>query len=107
MHDPSTRKSSRLGFITFRRAHRVDDAQAAWPQKGDVHEAEPKRAVPREEACWPGAQVTTKKAFVGGRKDDVDGSDLRDYFAQFGATLSVNLITEKDTGRKRGLAFVE
>ncbi|KAH9363095.1 hypothetical protein HPB48_014123 [Haemaphysalis longicornis] len=91
MHDPSPRKSSRFGFITFRRAHRVDDAQAAWPQKVDVRDVERKRA----------------KVVVGGRKDDVDVSDLRDYFSQFGATLSANLITEKHTGRKRGLAFVE
>lgn len=72
----------------------------------DGREVEPKRAVPREEAGRPEAQATVKKVFVGGLKDDVDESDLRDYFAQFGTILSVNLVTEKDTGRKRGFAFV-
>lgn len=107
MRDPSTKKSRGFGFITFRRAHMVDDAQAARPHKVDGREVEPKRAVPREEAGRPEAQATVKKVFVGGLKDDVDESDLRDYFAQFGTILSVNLVTEKDTGRKRGFAFVE
>ncbi|KAH7945324.1 hypothetical protein HPB49_009499 [Dermacentor silvarum] len=107
MRDPSTKKSRGFGFITFRRAHMVDDAQAARPHKVDGREVEPKRAVPREEAGRPEAQATVKKVFVGGLKDDVDESDLRDYFSQFGNILSVNLVTEKDTGRKRGFAFVE
>ncbi|KAL1424511.1 hypothetical protein MTO96_020065 [Rhipicephalus appendiculatus] len=83
MRDPSTKKSRGFGFITFRRAHMVDDAQAARPHKVDGREVEPKRAVPREEAGRPEAQATVKKVFVGGLKDD------------------------KDTGRKRGFAFVE
>lgn len=48
MRDPNTRRSRGFGFITFRNAHMVDDAQAARPHKIDGREVEPKRAVPRE-----------------------------------------------------------
>ena len=47
-----------------------------------------------------------KKVFVGGIKEDIDDTDLRDYFTQFGEVDSVNVITDKETGKKRGFAFV-
>lgn len=48
MRDPNTRRSRGFGFITYKSAHMVDDAQAARPHKVDGREVEPKRAVPRE-----------------------------------------------------------
>lgn len=48
MRDPNTKKSRGFGFITYKRAHMVDDAQKARPHKVDGREVEPKRAVPRE-----------------------------------------------------------
>ena len=34
-------------------------------------------------------------------------SDLRDAFASYGEVTSVNIVTDRDTGRPRGFAFVE
>lgn len=48
MRDPQTKRSRGFGFITYSKAHMVDDAQAARPHKVDGREVEPKRAVPRE-----------------------------------------------------------
>lgn len=48
MRDRNTRRSRGFGFVTFKRAHMVDDAQAARPHKVDGREVEPKRAVPRD-----------------------------------------------------------
>lgn len=107
MRDPNTKKSRGFGFITYRKSHMVDDAQAARPHKVDGREVEPKRAVPREDAGKPESQATVKKVFVGGLKDDVEESDLRDYFSEFGPIVSINVVTEKDTGKKRGFAFIE
>lgn len=45
--------------------------------------------------------------FVGNLSYDATEDDLRDAFAQYGEVSSVNVITDRDTGRPRGFAFVE
>ncbi|XP_076338003.1 heterogeneous nuclear ribonucleoprotein A1-like 3 isoform X2 [Tachypleus tridentatus] len=107
MRDPNTKKSRGFGFITYKKAHMVDDAQAARPHKVDGREVEPKRAVPREDCGKPEAQATVKRIFIGGLKDDVEEEHLRDHFGQYGNIVNVNIVTEKSTGKKRGFAFVE
>lgn len=47
------------------------------------------------------------KLFVGNLSFDTTTEELEDYFAQAGAVTSVNIITDKFTGRSRGFGFVE
>lgn len=54
----------------------------------------------------PGAHVTVKKIFVGGIKEDTEESHLRDYFQQFGKIEVIDIMTDRNTGKKRGFAFV-
>lgn len=50
--------------------------------------------------------LNVKKLFVGGLKEHEE-IDLQDYFSQFGQVTSVCIILNRDTGAKRGFAFVE
>lgn len=48
-----------------------------------------------------------RKLYVGNLGFDVTNQELQDVFAEVGAVESVAVITERDTGRSRGFAFVE
>lgn len=47
------------------------------------------------------------KLFVGNISFKMSEDDLRDLFSQSGKVVSVAIPTDRDTGRKRGFAFVE
>lgn len=107
MKDPKTKRSRGFGFITYSQSCMVDKAQAQRPHKIDGRVVEPKRAVPRQDIDRPDAGATVKKLFVGGIRDDHDEQSLRDYFEKYGNITLINIVTEKDSGKKRGFAFVE
>lgn len=66
-----------------------------------------KRALPRTDSVRNDDNNSVRKVFVGGLKDYHDEECLREYFQQFGKVVSVNILVDKITGRKRGFAFVE
>ena len=49
----------------------------------------------------------SKKIYVGNLSYKVTEDDLKNLFGEFGTLTSVNVITDKETGRPRGFAFVE
>jgi RNA recognition motif-containing protein len=49
----------------------------------------------------------SKNLYVGNLSYDTTEETLRTQFAEFGEIESVNLITDRYTGRSRGFAFVE
>ena len=49
----------------------------------------------------------TKNLYVGNLSYDTTEDTLRTLFAEYGEIDSVNLITDRYTGRSRGFAFVE
>jgi cold-inducible RNA-binding protein len=48
-----------------------------------------------------------QKVYVGNLSYDTTEGTLRTLFAEYGEIESVNLITDRDTGRPKGFAFVE
>src|SRR3954466_224964 len=48
-----------------------------------------------------------KKLYVGNLAFSVDSDNLANLFAQFGTVESAKVITDRDTGRSKGFAFVE
>jgi len=49
----------------------------------------------------------SKKLYVGNLSFSSTEDDVRDHFAAYGEVISVNLITDRETGRLRGFGFVE
>ena len=47
------------------------------------------------------------KIYVGNLSYDVTEEELRTEFAAFGKVDSVSMITDRDTGRAKGFAFIE
>lgn len=49
----------------------------------------------------------SKKMYVGNLAFQSTEDDIQKLFGEYGEVLSVNLITDRETGRSRGFAFVE
>lgn len=107
MRDPQTKRSRGFGFISYSDQSMVDKAQAARPHVIDGKTVDSKRALPRPEVGRSESNDAVKKIFVGGLKDSHDEIALTEHFSQFGNVVSVKILTDKTTGRKRGFAFVE
>lgn len=67
-----------------------------------------KPALPRGEASKTlNTSSSERKIFIGGLKDIHDEESLKRYFEKFGNILAVKILVDRNTGRKRGFAFVE
>ena len=49
----------------------------------------------------------SKKVYVGNMNYATTGEQLQGLFAQYGTVMSVNVITDRETNRPKGFAFVE
>ena len=50
--------------------------------------------------------MNDSKLFVGNLSFNTTENELHDLFAQHGSVVEANLITDRETGRARGFAFV-
>ncbi|KAK3590944.1 hypothetical protein CHS0354_034515 [Potamilus streckersoni] len=106
MKDPNTKRSRGFGFITYKYAKEVDEAQAHRPHNIDGREVETKRAMPRDESGTDDSKVSVTKMFCGGLKDDISEDDLKDVFIEFGEIERIHVITDKSTGKRKGFCFI-
>uniref|UniRef100_A0A2K5K0I7 RRM domain-containing protein n=1 Tax=Colobus angolensis palliatus TaxID=336983 RepID=A0A2K5K0I7_COLAP len=91
IRDSNTKRSRGFGFVTYANVEEVDAAMNASPHKVDGRVVEPKRAVSREDSQRP---------------EDAEEHHLRDYFEQYGKIEVIEIMTDRDSGKKRGFAFV-
>jgi len=110
MQDKITGKSRGFGFVTYRCTESLEKAMDHRPHEIDGKRVDPKRAIPKEMGKDSGkmdAYMSVKKIFVGGIRDKpVTEEDLKDYFTQFGSIKDCIIMTDKNTQKSRGFAFV-
>ncbi|ESO86793.1 hypothetical protein LOTGIDRAFT_128275 [Lottia gigantea] len=106
MKDPNSKRSRGFGFVTFKEAAMLDDAQENRPHKIDGRETETKRAMPREESGRSESQQSVTKLFIGGCKDDTTEDHLRETFSPYGEIEKIDLIQDRTTGKTKGFSFV-
>jgi RNA recognition motif-containing protein len=51
--------------------------------------------------------IVSKKLYVGNISFETTSDDLVQAFSQFGTVLGAQIVSDRDTGRSRGFAFVE
>uniref|UniRef100_A0A287DFA0 Heterogeneous nuclear ribonucleoprotein A3-like n=1 Tax=Ictidomys tridecemlineatus TaxID=43179 RepID=A0A287DFA0_ICTTR len=101
MRDSQTHRSRGFGFVTYSWVEEVDAATCV-----DGRVVEPERAASREDSVKPAAHLTVKKMFVGGIKEDTEEYNLRDYFEKYGKIETIEVMEDRQSGKKRGFAFV-
>ena len=101
-----SKRSRGFGFVTYSKSTMVDEVMKNRPHKIDGRELETKRATPREEAGKPGAELTTKKLFVGAIKEGLTEDHLKEYFTPYGMITDCIIMREKESGKSRGFGFV-
>lgn len=65
---------------------------AARPHVIDGKTVDPKRAVPRDQSARSEANVSSKRLYVSGVREEHTEQMFEDYFSQFGKVLKVILI---------------
>lgn len=51
-------------------------------------------------------QMTVKKLFIGGLRDNITEDDLKRYFGNYGSIVEAVVMKEKESSKSRGFGFV-
>ena len=106
MRDGQSKKSRGFGFVSFSTKEEVDKAMNARPHEIDGKTVDPKRAVPRDQSFRSESNLSTKRLYVSGVREEHTEEDFSTYFNEYGKVDKVEIITDKATGKPRGFAFV-
>ncbi|KAF8375030.1 hypothetical protein PRIPAC_81459 [Pristionchus pacificus] len=106
MRDPTTKRTRGFGFVTYAAKTMVDECQKARPHVIDGKTVDPKRAVPRDANDKGAGNVSSKRLYVSGIREEHTDEQLQDYFAKFGTIEKVDVIKDKMTNKNRGFAFI-
>lgn len=106
MKDGQTGRSRGFGFVTYSDSFMVDELMKNRPHIIDGRQVEPKRATPREDSGKSEVQMTVKKLFIGGLRDNITEDDLKRYFGNYGSIVEAVVMKEKESSKSRGFGFV-
>lgn len=106
MKDGQTGRSRGFGFVTYSDSFMVDELMKNRPHIIDGRQVEPKRATPREDSGKTEVQMTVKKLFIGGLRDNITEDDLKRYFGNYGTIVEAVVMKEKESSKSRGFGFV-
>uniref|UniRef100_F1KVS3 Heterogeneous nuclear ribonucleoprotein A1 n=1 Tax=Ascaris suum TaxID=6253 RepID=F1KVS3_ASCSU len=106
MKDPTTKRSRGFGFVSYTKQSMVDEAMANRPHIVDGKTVDPKRAVPRDASQRTEANVSSKRLYVSGIREEHTEQMLEEYFGKFGTVIKAEIINDKNTGKPRGFAFI-
>jgi len=110
----TTGKKATYGFMTYEKMEQVDECMLSRPHKINDKEVIVRRAMEKQEPhdmanCTkiflgsPGGKTTT----TGGLGDSISDDDLKEYFGQFGTVVNIKQIKNKETGKHKGVGFIE
>lgn len=106
MRDSGTKRSRGFGFVSFSCQAEVDNAMKARPHTIDGKAVDPKRAVPRDQSQKSEQNMSTRRLYVSGVRDEHTEDVFTKYFSDFGQVNKVEIITDKNTQKTRGFAFI-
>ncbi|CAI4232001.1 unnamed protein product [Auanema sp. JU1783] len=106
MRDPNTKRSRGFGFVTFAAKSMVDAAMSARPHVIDNKTVDPKRAVPKDDKNRNESNISTKRLYVSGVREDHTEDMFKEYFTKFGNVEKAEIILDKVTSKPRGFGFV-
>uniref|UniRef100_R4G3V0 Putative rna-binding protein musashi/mrna cleavage and polyadenylation factor i complex n=1 Tax=Rhodnius prolixus TaxID=13249 RepID=R4G3V0_RHOPR len=93
--DPNTGRSRGFAFIVFKAAESIDKVLAAGDHVINNKKIDPKKAKARH-----------GKIFVGGLSTELSDEDIKNYFAQYGTIVDVEMPFDKSKNQRKGFCFI-
>jgi len=93
--DPTTGRSRGFAFIVFAKAESLDKAMAHGDHIINGKKVDPKKAKARH-----------GKIFVGGLSTELSDDDIKNFFAQFGNIVEVQMPFDKQKNQRKGFCFI-
>ncbi|XP_067010775.1 RNA-binding protein squid isoform X5 [Anabrus simplex] len=93
--DPNTGRSRGFAFIVFSSAESIDKVLSAGDHVINSKKVDPKKAKARH-----------GKIFVGGLVPELSDDDIKNFFAQYGTIVEVEMPFDKTKNQRKGFCFI-
>ncbi|XP_045468534.1 RNA-binding protein squid isoform X2 [Harmonia axyridis] len=93
--DPNTGRSRGFAFIVYKTADSIDKVASAGDHVINNKKVDPKKAKARH-----------GKIFVGGLTSELSDDDIKNYFAQYGTIVEVEMPFDKQKNQRKGFCFI-